>query len=778
MKNLFIFFICLIPLFLLSTIINIPDDYTMIQEGIDAAEVSDTVLVQPGTYVENIDYNGKNITIASLFITTQDTTYISQTIIDGNQNGSVVTFENEEDSTAVLTGFTIMNGLWSVGGGVICFNNSNPSLVYLTILNNSVAEPAAYRNGYGGGIGCYESSPSLENVTITGNSADWGVGGGIYCSNSNPSLVNVTITDNSAGIYGGGIYCYDNSNPSLVNVKITDNSANSGGGIYCDDSCPSLENVTISKNYAAYNGGGIKGSPSFDPINRCNIYLNYAGSSGCDLYGSIDVVVDTFTVSEPDEYFAFPIENFTFDILNAKIEQVAQDLFVSPTGSNENSGLTADDPLRNIYYAHAKILPDSTNNHTIHLSNGIYSASTNGEMFPVNCRSYISLSGEAQASTILDAEEESRILHCQGVNNLSIMNMTIQDGIAYSYSGGGGIFCDDSNLSLMYVTISDNHGFEGGGIFCNSNSNLSLMNVTISGNSACFGCGICSYSSNLSIINVTISNNTAEYAEYGGGIWCADSNPNLVNVTITGNSADYCGGIYCGWNSNPILVNCMLWNDSPQEVYFKSSGDSNTITISYSDIQGGEAGIETNDNGTVFWLEGNIDEDPLFVETGDDPYSLLEGSPCIDAGSPDTSGLNLPPWDIIDNHRIWDGDGDGEAIVDMGAYEYGAPPYVEIDEDIIVQIPEVHLYQNYPNPFNPSTTINFSNEQNEHVEMNVYNIKGQLVKTLVNDIKPAGYHSIIWDGTDRSNHSVPSGVYLYRLKTNSDSNIRKMILLR
>ena len=90
--------------------INIPDDYQTIQAGIDASSDADTVLVQPGTYYENINFNGKNIVLGSLFITTQDTSYISKTVIDGGKNGSVVTFESEEDSTAVLSGFTIQNG--------------------------------------------------------------------------------------------------------------------------------------------------------------------------------------------------------------------------------------------------------------------------------------------------------------------------------------------------------------------------------------------------------------------------------------------------------------------------------------------------------------------------------------------------------------------------------------------------------------------------------------------------------------------------------------------
>ena len=97
--------------------INVPGDQPTIQAGIDASFDGDIVLVQPGTYVENINFNGKAITLGSLFYTTQDTIYISQTIIDGNQNGSVVIFENEEDSNSVITGFTITNGLADYGGG-------------------------------------------------------------------------------------------------------------------------------------------------------------------------------------------------------------------------------------------------------------------------------------------------------------------------------------------------------------------------------------------------------------------------------------------------------------------------------------------------------------------------------------------------------------------------------------------------------------------------------------------------------------------------------------
>ena len=106
-------------------------------------------LVQPETYYENIDFNGHNVVLGSLFLMTEDTSHISSTIIDGNQSDHVVAFENWEDSTAIITGFTITNGSSDLGGG----------------------------------IHCWFSNPTVDNNVITGNSALGGGGGGIFCLN-------------------------------------------------------------------------------------------------------------------------------------------------------------------------------------------------------------------------------------------------------------------------------------------------------------------------------------------------------------------------------------------------------------------------------------------------------------------------------------------------------------------------------------------------------------------------------------------------------------------
>lgn len=89
-----------------------------------------------------------------------------------------------------------------------------------------------------------------------------------------------------------------------------------------------------------------------------------------------------------------------------------------------------------------------------------------------------------------------------------------------------------------------------------------------------------------------------------------------------------------------------------------------------------------------------------------------------------------------------------------------------------------NLEQNYPNPFNPETTISFSLQTAGDVTVDIYNLKGQKVKSLINEQKEAGKHSVVWNGTDENNKNVSSGVYFYRLKSGKSSVSRKMILMK
>ena len=88
------------------------------------------------------------------------------------------------------------------------------------------------------------------------------------------------------------------------------------------------------------------------------------------------------------------------------------------------------------------------------------------------------------------------------------------------------------------------------------------------------------------------------------------------------------------------------------------------------------------------------------------------------------------------------------------------------------------LSQNYPNPFNPTTTIAFSIAARGHVELNVYDVGGRLVRTLANEVRPAGAHRVTWDGRDANGEPVASGVYFCRLNAGVFSQTKKMVMLK
>ncbi len=97
----------------------------------------------------------------------------------------------------------------------------------------------------------------------------------------------------------------------------------------------------------------------------------------------------------------------------------------------------------------------------------------------------------------------------------------------------------------------------------------------------------------------------------------------------------------------------------------------------------------------------------------------------------------------------------------------------------IVALPkELTLDQNYPNPFNPTTTVRYGLPISSRVNLRIMNIRGQTVRTLVDEEKQAGWYTVTWDGKNESGQDVSSGVYLYLLETNEGSILKKMTLIR
>lgn len=332
---------------------------------------------------------------------------------------------------------------------------------------------------------------------------------------------------------------------------------------------------------------------------------------------------------------------------------------------------------------------------------------------------------------------------CESYSNPTLVAVTVNDNSALTH--GGGIRCsgDPSNLNLTTGVIASNTAYAGGGIY-GSSSNLSITDTGIYSNSATtLGGGIFLSGSEAHLLEVEVSGNAAEQ---GGGIYINHSNATFLNVTLTQNIADgegdEGGGMQCSYEAHPILEGCIVWNNIPQQVSFKSSLAPSSFTISCSDIQGGEEGIETNDNGTVYWLENNIDADPLFCDQANDDYRLQLDSPC----RTDVCGFMGYTGETCD----------GEGVEDLATEPSG-----------------FYLADAYPNPFNPSTTIDYSIGSPSDVTLSLYNIQGQLVDVIHDGFMQAGQHSATWTPSDLS-----SGVYLVELRAGVQRDVIKVMYVK
>ena len=230
-----------------ATTIHVPADQPTIQAGINAANNGDTVLVSPGTYYENINFNGKAITVKSA-------SGPAATIINGQQLNPVVTFSTNEGRTSVLSGFTLTNGYGTFNagyeGGGILINGASP-----TIRQNVITLNAACSSGMG--IGTNSGSPLIQNNIIQGNiqsgCSGGSGGGGIYLSGTatgqSAQIVGNLIVGNSDYSFSGGIAAWGATQLSISYNVISDNL---GGGVFLDNNTSAvtlIQNLITSNTY-------------------------------------------------------------------------------------------------------------------------------------------------------------------------------------------------------------------------------------------------------------------------------------------------------------------------------------------------------------------------------------------------------------------------------------------------------------------------------------------------------------------------------------------------
>ncbi len=451
-------------------------------------------------------------------------------------------------------------------------------------------------------------------------------------------------------------------------------------------------------------------------------------------------------------------------------------------------------------------------------------ASDNGDTVLVQPGTYvenIDFNGNAitLGSLFLTTEDESYISQTviDGNGNGSVVTILNADGDGTALTGftiqngntdnGGGIFCMSASPTISYCHIRDNTGLAGGGL------------LAVEGDPTISYC--------------TVSGNTANT---GGGMFFVDANPLIINCTISGNTAMEEGGGVFGFESDITIENCILWGNIPDEAALAAGGDTSGISVSNSDVQGGEEGITTNDNGDVDWGEDNIDEDPQFEDPENGDFSLSEDSPCLDLNMGPNPPEELTPVARIRvlitriDEMVYTGELNRHcgnflklklnlaikrlnrdrariAVFSLRRFEtrvaflmrrgvlpredgvamtrtvneiisqlcgVGGDGLEELDLTLDEPVPANHyLSQNHPNPFNATTKLSYGLPEASRVRIAVYDMAGRLVANLVDGVQAAGDYTAQWDG-----QNAPTGLYIIRMESGGFNAVRSMMLTK
>jgi hypothetical protein len=612
----------------LSTI-RVPNDYTTIQDAIDAASNGDIIEVSPDTYRgegnRDIDFKKKAITLRS-------SSGASRTIIDCQGHRGFY-FHQGEGRKSVLRGFTIrgaslegsdfptLNSSWPpspdypVGGGIYC-ENSSPSIIDcvierckaelgggICVVNGSPfifsctierceagGFGTAQTGGYGAGIAVVKGSDAhIVNCPIESNTAyNQSLGAGVYCQSSKVMLSGCGISYNDArvNVRGGGLYCGGSSaHATLKNCIVSHNTAESGGGIFSEsNSHTNITNCTIADN----TGGGVHANTSYTAIRNSIVWYNNGTS----------VVLDHSLSSNPVAY--------------SNIE-----------GSYSGQGNISSEPMfvSNESDYHLRSYWDnesfSFSNHSPCIDAGDPQDPIGAEPFPNNKR----INMGAYGGTPEASESSGPVILHVNVSGGSDNNTGMSKDQAFRTIQKAVEFAEDGDFIMVWPGIYREAVWVNRKAVTIQSADDAAVVIAPFGDPIAFTFQFAE--SSRSVLRNFVIADCGEAAVY-----CNGASPELTNLTIVNNNS----GINAYGGSVPRIANCIFWNNE--------HGDLEQCYARYSRI----SSLEADD--TSF---GNIDDDPRFAGAEDFHLRSEYGryvlnsrswttdsltSPCIDAGDP------------------------------------------------------------------------------------------------------------------------------------------------
>ncbi|MCF7913517.1 MAG: DUF1565 domain-containing protein [Candidatus Cloacimonetes bacterium] len=798
MKKLLLLLLAL-PVLLSATVWSVDGegeaDFSSIQAAIDSAVSNDTILVYPGEYFENLVINGKSLCLLGTQPIGGDYLPPELVIIHGDQSASAVYLENSADFT--INGFVIMN------------NYPDNTLLY--------GEEFNYVRGGGISIRINCENVEIKNCVIR-NCLSW-LGGGIFAETESIILSNVSVYDNRALHYGGGVYLRGmGSNPeisfdSIRRCSIYNNTSSwvqdlmlsSYPGVitvaldrfsvpvidaneyYCQASAEEVCSLDLhALNYAyqpvehdlwvaIYGDDSNSGSNINDALLTLSRANQLIASDPQECY-TIHVTGGLYSFSENGQKFPFEMKNHV-RLEGSGIEQT----YIDGEGIG---GFLAARYKDNIKVSGFNITGCSANSDYVIGLSQIRGLEITNLWLHNNDAHYSNISASGEGDTFLE--------------NLLIEESSTNWDDNYALGmGPTGPNTVLNNIVVNDFNLLNNQVYETGMIF--SSTDGVMRNSILSNCSARTGTFFTyrnldsAYSTNtLELSNFLMFNNDCAYS--WGNSPMELNNPflpvRLYNCTIANNLNFYAPIIKSYGKTeikNSILYNPGNYSDIS---FYNVDSDSTqyTSTIEHSLFALPISATAPEQIVIQDMIEG---EDPRFVgtqwpgwfETGAGYYQLSENSPCINAGSPDTLGMNLPATDLAGNPRIWND------IIDMGCYEYNGPIVGNTPEEL--PQPAGVTLSSYPNPVNLSSGrsivfLEFSLPEmpTGKPEINIYNLKGQLVRKLVLETsltefaRKAGLqegsetgsqaYSKAWNCRNMQNKQVASGIYIYTLNIDGE----------
>ena len=782
-------------------------DYLLIQAALDACLSGDTVLVYPGRYYENLVIGTSNITLRSLEATTGNPVYIDSTVVDGNNEYRCMRIAPNVQGVSVR-GFALTNGFSTGGGGGIAVSvNSSCMLVNLKIFNNACL--------LGGGINIGAATVQLSGVEIYSNYSI-SHGGGVYAAAGGGCVNTITFDPvNRCSIY---------NNRAGVGQDIYIQNAVSDLNVYLD----TFSVAEPSSYYAIYRPDGLdEYQIHFDILNAHHQEIDsdlYVSPEGDDTNDGLSAGSPLRSIHEAIYRIASnPAHNRSVVLAagsysraaNGQSFPIALKTHTVVQGSGMDNTLVIGDPHPLIptgagysdvvfkTHSEPEVMISDLAITTINSMNscaikGMLKGSLNLSSVRIhdinpdhNSAIWVWLTNESDSNwdnVLVEniVTPDQGLVFVGGSMSGTISNSVFRNGLSTFNSASVG------NTALVSITGDRYLRFE--------NCVFSDLTMTDDDSNAIAISGVQfpQQSNDFSFVNCLFSNiSSNDKLIYVG----STNNPNVSfhNCTFAGNSGN---SHTLAVNGNVSIANSIFDNDTPYQIKISPTaqyGEYSTLNIDHSLIRDGYSGIQQAAGNIVNYSTSNLDTAPLFTGGANihDPlyYTLSAASPCIDSGTPDISGLDLPPYDLAGNWRVWNG------RIDMGCYEYGSEPWVSNVDPELPTPPEGIRVSVYPNPLqNTSRTdgvlIEFTlpKKTADTPVIGIYSIRGQKVKTirlsesynchvskngLSNVVKQTGeFYSTIWNGKDDDNRPLASGTYLVKVEAGQMASTAKVTIIR